>query len=271
MIYCEYAYFSTGGIVMKNDRKQWIYLIFQWLLTLSVVAAGICLMAACLQVYHSGGEQLYTPEKVAAAFRPISLPVYICLGLIVVSFILPFVLKRSEKKLPRTKDVAMELKRLRLTRDPAAADEEKKAALEKLRKGLCRNYTFCAAAGVVCVAVFLTYALNGANFTTDNAKITESVVASMYVLLPCSTVAFGCCVLSAYLANRNREKQIALLKQCPPLTQKAAPRKDRFVPVFRYVVLGLAMACMVYGLATGGWQDVLTKAVNICTECVGLG
>lgn len=256
---------------MKNDRKKWIYILLDWLLTAAIIAAGICLIVACLRIYYFGGEQIYTPEKVSAAFAPIAVPVYICLGLIVVSVILPFVLKRSEGKAPRTKDIGMELKRLRLTRDPAAADSEKKAALEKLRKGLYRLYTFCAVAGAVCAAIFLTYALNGANFTTDNAKITESVVASMYVLLPCATVAFGCCVLSAYLANRNREKQIALLKQCPPLTQKTAPAKDRFAPVFRYVVLGLAVACMVYGLATGGWQDVLTKAVNICTECVGLG
>lgn len=255
---------------MKNDRKQWIYLIFQWLLTLSVVAAGICLMAACLQVYHSGGEQIYTPEKVAAAFRPISLPVYICLGLIVVSFILPFVLKRSEKKLPRTKDVAMELKRLRLTRDPAAADEEKKAALKKLAKWDWLEI-LCTVVSIIALDFFIHYALNGDNFTQDNSKITESIVAAMYVFVPCVVVFFGFCIVSIYRGRRKMEKQIAILKQCPPLTQKAAPKKDRFAPVFRYVVLGLAVAIMVYGLATGGWQDVLTKAVNICTECVGLG
>ncbi|MBQ8580085.1 MAG: thioredoxin [Oscillospiraceae bacterium] len=28
---------------------------------------------------------------------------------------------------------------------------------------------------------------------------------------------------------------------------------------------------IAYGAAAGGTADVLTKAVNICTECVGLG
>ncbi|MBQ8683609.1 MAG: thioredoxin [Clostridia bacterium] len=39
----------------------------------------------------------------------------------------------------------------------------------------------------------------------------------------------------------------------------------------RYGVLAVGLALLVYGFATGGIADVLTKAVNICTECIGLG
>ena len=30
-------------------------------------------------------------------------------------------------------------------------------------------------------------------------------------------------------------------------------------------------ACLIGGAFAGGWADVLTKAINICTECIGLG
>lgn len=33
----------------------------------------------------------------------------------------------------------------------------------------------------------------------------------------------------------------------------------------------LAVASLLIGVLTGGLNDVLTKAVNICTECIGLG
>lgn len=256
---------------MKNDRKQWIYILFDWLLTVAIVAAGVCLMAACLRIYHSGGEQIYTPEKVAAAFAPIAVPVYICLGLIVVSFILPLILKRNEGKAPRAKDLAMELKRLRLTRDPAAADEEKKSALHRLHNSRRVLQIVCFVLCFLSGGVFIFFALVNSTFYPEPAQATDYVISLMPVFAPCVTVALGCGVLTAYLSRRNKEKVVAILKQCPPLTQKAAPKKDRFAPVFRYVVLGLAVVIMVYGLATGGWQDVLTKAVNICTECVGLG
>ena len=39
----------------------------------------------------------------------------------------------------------------------------------------------------------------------------------------------------------------------------------------RYAFLAFGIAIMVYGFLSGGTVDVLTKAVNICTECVGLG
>jgi len=33
----------------------------------------------------------------------------------------------------------------------------------------------------------------------------------------------------------------------------------------------VAVGLMILGIATGGLADVLAKAINICTECIGLG
>ncbi|MBO5767765.1 MAG: thioredoxin [Clostridia bacterium] len=39
----------------------------------------------------------------------------------------------------------------------------------------------------------------------------------------------------------------------------------------RISLLIIALFLLVYGYIIGGTADVLTKAVNICTECIGLG
>ena len=39
----------------------------------------------------------------------------------------------------------------------------------------------------------------------------------------------------------------------------------------RLVITMLALALIVLGLANGQARDVLNKAINICTECLGLG
>jgi len=39
----------------------------------------------------------------------------------------------------------------------------------------------------------------------------------------------------------------------------------------RCVLVCAAVVLLVYGYLAGGTADVLTKAINICTECVGLG
>ena len=36
-------------------------------------------------------------------------------------------------------------------------------------------------------------------------------------------------------------------------------------------LLGAAVLLILLGVLNGGAQDVLTKAVKICSECVGLG
>ncbi len=39
----------------------------------------------------------------------------------------------------------------------------------------------------------------------------------------------------------------------------------------KLLLLALAAALIVLGVLNGSARDVLIKAVNICTECVGLG
>lgn len=256
---------------MNPKTKQLIHYIYSIVLSAVIVVCGLLLMHACLQIYLSGGEQIYTPEKVAAAFAPIAVPVYVCLGLILVSIVLQLVLWLPAGKAAKQVHPAMQLKRLQNTRDPANADEDKQAALSKLCKQRRTLWGLCTAVCAACATVFCYFAFNSASYDADVAKATASVIGLMYVFAPCVTVALGDCVLTAYLVRRNTGKLIALYKQCPPLPQPKAKGKQAFVYVARYVVLGLAVALMVYGLVSGGWQDVLTKAVNICTECVGLG
>ena len=256
---------------MKQEKKKLIHYIYSIVLSVAIVITGLLLMAACMQVYLSGGQQIYTPEKVAEAFGRIAVPVYICLGLLVASMVLQLVLWQAPGKAPKIKHPVMQLQRLQSTRDPEKTDEHRKATLKKLRKRSRVLYIFCTAACAICAGVFLGFALNGNSYAPEAAKATASVIALMRVFAPCVTVALGCCLLTVYLARSVMEKQIAELKQCPPLPQPKVSGKGIFVTVTRYAVLGLALCLMVWGLVSGGWQDVLTKAVNICTECVGLG
>ena len=39
----------------------------------------------------------------------------------------------------------------------------------------------------------------------------------------------------------------------------------------RWGLLAFAIILLIWGFITGGAEDVLTKAANICSECIGLG
>ena len=46
---------------------------------------------------------------------------------------------------------------------------------------------------------------------------------------------------------------------------------NKFVYGTRLVVFCVAVAFVIVGIINGGAGDVLMKAINICTECIGLG
>ena len=51
-------------------------------------------------------------------------------------------------------------------------------------------------------------------------------------------------------------------------TRQRAPRAPGWLRILLYA---FAAALTVLGICNGGLRDVLVKAINICTECIGLG
>lgn len=250
-----------------------IRLIYGIVLSLALAVAGVCLMWACWQVYSSGGEQIYTAEKIAAAFAPIAVCVYIALALTVGGFLLHMVLP-AEKKPPRVeKNYALMLQKLHEKNDLAACgDQRLVAAIEKEPK-LRKLYSIISLVVLaVSTVVFLCYAFNGGNF--HSSEITQSMVSAMYVMRPCLALPFVCSVLTAYLqkASIRRELELMRLVAAPrksePVTPKAPHKLWALLP---YGLLAVAVCLIAVGIMGNGFADVLTKAVNICRECVGLG
>ena len=119
---------------MKKDTAKRIRLIYGIVLTLSAVAAGICLMAACIGIYRSGGEQIYTAQKVAQAFSGIAVPVYLCLVLVVLGFVLDLVLPAHSTKKKAEKNYSAILARLLEKRDVENCDPALREEILYLRK-----------------------------------------------------------------------------------------------------------------------------------------
>ena len=53
--------------------------------------------------------------------------------------------------------------------------------------------------------------------------------------------------------------------------KKRRVHTDKSIFVARLAVLVLGILFIVLGVMNGGSRDVLVKAINICTECIGLG
>lgn len=256
---------------MTKAPKNRIRLIYGILLSVVIVVAGICLVAACIGIYRSG-DKPFSRESVAAAFSGIAIPVYLCLAMVIGGFALELLMPGAWKKPAVQKQYRVILERLQERTDLTRCDEVLVKAIRAEQKSRRLHRRITAALLVLGSMVFLIYALNGDHF--HQTDINSSMLKAMWVLLPCMAVPFGYALFTAYHADRSVQRQIALLKQAErtdPAERQESHKPARAAAYLRYGLLVFAAVILVYGFCTGGTVDVLTKAINICTECVGLG
>ena len=261
---------------MTNETMMRLKRIYHILFSIVIIIAGICLIAGVLSIYNSG-DQPFSRESVAVTFSGIAFPVYLCLVMTIISFVLEFFLPSGKETTPKAKDYKGLLARLYATKDISQADDALRneiLSLQKKRKLhiIIRTILFIIASGV-----FLAYALNGNNF--HQSEINTSMINAMYILTPCLLVSFAYALFVNIHNEKCFEKEMELIKQLPRADknndtnniEETALAAEKKLNLYRSVITIAAVVFIVYGLITGGTIDVLTKAINICTECIGLG
>jgi len=239
-------------------------------LSVMLVIAGLCLIVQCVSIYRSGARP-FSREAVAAHFAPIALPVYACIAMAAVSFILELAIPTEPRKAIPDKQYHLILRRLQEKRDLESCDEALRSSILAQQKKRRTNTRIRTAMIVVCSVLFLMYGCNGANF--DQMEINSSMIRAMYLLVPCCAVPFAWAVYTAYQEKISIQAEIALWKQIPanrePVGAPSAVQKN--TNLLRNILFVTGICLLIFGFFTGGTNDVLTKAINICTECVGLG
>ena len=257
---------------MTKENTQRIHRIFSILLSVVIVIAGLCLIVACVGIYQSG-DKPFSREAVAKAFKPIAIPVYLCLILTIIGFIWEFFSPLSFKKAKSNKPYRLILSRLQETHDISTCDTSLRDAIsaeQKKRKKLSIISTV-----IICAAgiIFLIYACNSGNF--DKTDINGSMIKAMWVLIPCLAVSFACGLFTIISNDKSLRAEIELMKKIPVLKGSSKPENteisSRKTMIIRAVILIAAVALILLGYFSDGTADVLTKAINICTECIGLG
>lgn len=250
---------------MSKNRAKIISRIYDIILSASIIIAGSCLIAGCLFIYYSGDG--YSRQLVNETFSKICIPVYICLALVIGSFVVNAIIPQN-RKTKVSKHYSQMLLSLLNVRNTDNCDEFKN--IEKTKKTLkAVNIIVFTISSII----FLSYALNSSNF--HQSDINGSMIKAMCVLLPCLAVSFFVAVLTHYLNIRFTKKQIDILKTLPQKdvqkTTSQADKNQKTVMIIKFAILAVGVAVLVFGAISGGFADVLTKAINICTECIGLG
>ncbi len=299
MIYFTVKKYSLERKVIRslsNKNKKLIYLIFGIVLSVMIVVTGILFAVSCYSIYTrdiAAGENIYSREIVAEYFARIAVPVYITVALIAIGAVMVLVLEaitpEEREKLAGTRTASEICSKLASKVDISKADEEVRTNIEKERKLrrvlMIVNIVMCA---VLCT-ISLVYILNPMHFSTEKDMINISVLRSAIVCICCILPIIIYEIVHFYIRNTSFKRETEILKNVLKLGIKAedvSTGEDGFVgkicaffkkndkPItlgVRIALIGCAVVFITLGVLNGGMEDVLSKAVAICSECIGLG
>ncbi len=263
---------------MSDRTKKIIYLIYGILLSVLLIVSGILLMVSCYNIYQLGNRP-FTPDSIAEAFGKIQIILYVTVGAVVVGGCLKIIMPLDESSFKAKVSPRTTLDRLTSKYDLSSCEKEDLAPVTKTKT---LRVVLRVAACALCVLLSLPALIIVCLPTSFTADYNQSVINLCYLIIPC----FLACALvaSAYVYTENLliNKQIKTIKalivdgKASKLEKSECSeckcRKEKYSIVStRVIVIAVALIFIVLGIFNGGMSDVLSKAINICTECIGLG
>ena len=134
---------------------------------------------------------------------------------------------------------------------------------------LCSVVTGLLAAGAVCIYMEGVSIRNSGDSLASiytREKIAEYFAPIAPVLFICIGFLIAGIILG--ICDENASRPVAVKKISALPAKKTSPKKIKWIRI----IIGLAAVCMIIaGIFNGSLRDVLIKAINICSECIGLG
>lgn len=244
-------------------------------LALTTLLLAALLIAQCISAYRVGNapdnftsagvriSDVYSREIVTVRLSNIAWAFWLWLAALCAA-IVQRVLRPQKPQMP-VPDPAARLNLLlaRVQKTPTMLAEERKRRLAAV---------ICGAVCALCAAPAALYLLNIANFTSWEL---ESVMGAMLLNVgPWVLLAFAALFARAQVCYKSISREAEAASKAPKLAQPL-PKKPINAGKGRMILRGAlyvaAAALIACGIANGGMRDVLVKAINICTECIGLG
>ncbi len=263
----------------KKYRLRFYYSIFLGVFTAVV---GILFLAEAAELYYSGVEALgatrgmYSREAVGARLLEMLTPLILWLVAILFGVAVYAVFPAPPVKKGRLDAIVLCRRlegRVSAEKDPAAFQKLRRMQTARL---IVRVFSavFCLTAAAMCIV----YLADTAHFTSLEA-LNRDVLHMVAGVLPWVGAAFVVLIGEAVFEGIFAKKMLSALR---PLVGGASVKRKGTAAVCenRYVVFGVRIA--LFALAAvfivlgalpqnGGANSVFIKAINICTECIGLG
>lgn len=260
---------------MKNVDKKIIDKLFLIIISVQTVLMGLLFIIQICRVYF--GNDGYSRELCGKYLGQILIVIILWVLLIIAGYIYFYIRDNEKKILSKTTNMTKLNSLLRITPDFTNENLSKEYELikkEEKKRKIAKIINLCVL--VICAIMGLCYLLNIKHFESTGNVINQAANMALY-LLPWVIIAFVSFLLTTLYEEKSAKITIELVK----LVIKADGRKisnyienknkKLAINIARGVIIAIAVIFIIVGINNGGAKDVLHKAINICTECIGLG
>ena len=272
----------------KGKKIRFIYGICMAALT--VIVGALFILQIC-SIYASAPESPYTVENISAHFNQIAIPVWVWVAALVGNIVLSFVFPEEDEAPKAQVEISIKLRRMQKRLPENAAGM---SAINQKRRGRVAAMIACVVFVVAAIALCLLHLLNpnyvpmiSEDFFPGGRALADRLVRS----IPWIINGFLICTVVAEFMEKSQEEELALTKTAIAESAKQGIKADKnkqekktlfqtigeffdsekTTVVFRILFAVAGIALVVVGIFNGGMHDMFQKAINICTQCIGLG
>ncbi len=289
---------------MTKEKQAKLCRIGGLIFALLTVLVGVLLIVQTWSIYRSAPNSPYTPQNIAKHFKEIAPAVLLWAVALIGIIALQIAFPQDEPRPKAYVDVKTTLQRMekRLPIDELSLAEGKEIAKKGESTRKIATYLaviFSVLALGVTFAILLDWfyvdILKWEFFAAHDGAVDRLVQG--FVLSVLSLTVVSVCLEWIERSRKTQQKAyVELIKKAkaegrkgettlhtekaPNVFQKlqakiqgwfGGEKKEKAVLVTRIVLATLAVVLIGIGIWNGGMKDVLAKAVNICTQCIGLG
>ena len=274
--------------MLSEKGRKILHLTLGIISSALIVALGISMMVSCWSIYQSGPRAFSRQSIGAVLINPVILTLIITTTLACLLGLLAHLLLPVQKR--KTKPIRNELivmqKIIEKVGTPNQTQKLKITREIRLRRS---GWIIFAILSVVTAIFPAMYLFNIQNFS--GADPTAEIMKASYFVMPYGIFVLGIYFIADLISKHSAIRQTAVYKQMlleknlgaadaaaaykQRVMEKNLSAKDttaaRIVMGLRLAVVAVAVCFIVIGVFNGSANDVLTKAIKICTECIGLG